>query len=147
MGAKQISFELPEIDRKAMREAVEEALNTARFYKQVGYEPKETKITPSYEPRFHGPTNVTTSTTESSAIDNVDIPEMRRQHVAKVEWALSRLKKVEREIIIRRYLDQESAFDYKVAEELFLSQRTYDRHKARAIYTLGFALKLERYKS
>ncbi|WP_205628687.1 ArpU family phage packaging/lysis transcriptional regulator, partial [Acinetobacter baumannii] len=60
----------------------------------------------------------------------------------RVEKAVSRLSKKEREIIEKRYLGDES-FDYIVAGEVGLSERTYTRMKARAFYKLAFMLKLE----
>lgn len=54
----QMSF-LPKINRKATQDKVEHALETARVYKCTGFERREVKNTPSYEPRFHGQTNAT----------------------------------------------------------------------------------------
>lgn len=59
-----------------------------------------------------------------------------------VERAVNRLGKKEREIIQLRYLEDEN-FDYIVAGEVGLSERTYTRMKARAFYKLAFMLKLE----
>jgi len=40
---------LPKIDRKATQKRVEEALETARIYKQIGFVRREMKNTPAYE--------------------------------------------------------------------------------------------------
>nr|WP_052520308.1 hypothetical protein [Aneurinibacillus migulanus] len=54
----QMSF-LPKIDRKAAQNRVEEALKTARIYKQIGFVRREMKNTSAYEARYHGTTNKT----------------------------------------------------------------------------------------
>lgn len=137
----QMSF-LPKIDRKATQKRVEEALETARIYKQIGFVRREMKNTPSYELRFHGATNKTTDAAADCAVWNVDKEEEIRQLTERVERAVSRLSKKEEQIIRLRYLEDES-FDYIVAGEVGLSERTYTRVKARAFYKLAFMLKLE----
>lgn len=67
----QILF-LPKIDRKAIQKRVEEALETARIYKQIGFVRREMKNTLAYEPRYHGPTNKTTDMAAECAVWNVD---------------------------------------------------------------------------
>jgi ArpU family phage transcriptional regulator len=138
----QMSF-LPKINRKATQKRVEEALETARIYKQIGFVRREMKNTPSYEARFHGATNKTTDAAAECAVWNVDKEEEIRQLTERVEWAVSRLSRKEEEIIRKRYLDEDEAFDYIVAGEVGLSERTYTRVKARAFYKLAFMLKLE----
>jgi ArpU family phage transcriptional regulator len=141
---EQLKFELPELDRKATQKRVEEALEKARIFKQIGYEPEEMKLTPAYTPRFHGQTNEVGSPAEDIAIKNVDVPEMMKKHVERVEWAVRRLGKKEKELITERYLIDDSVPDYDVYNNvLHISERTYYRIKWRAFYKLAFALKLE----
>ncbi len=137
----QMSF-LPKIDRKATQKRVEEALETARIYKQIGFVRREMKSTPAYEARYHGATNKTTDMAAECAVWNVDKEREIEALCERVEKAVSRLNKKEREIIEKRYLEDES-FDYIVAGEVGLSERTYTRTKARAFYKLAFMLKLE----
>ncbi|CEH31925.1 ArpU family transcriptional regulator [Aneurinibacillus migulanus] len=137
----QMSF-LPKIDRRATQKRVEEALETARIYKQIGFVRREMKNTPAYEARYHGATNKTNDVAADCAAWNVDKEEEIRTLTERVERAVSRLGKKEREIIQLRYLEDES-FDYIVAGEIRLSERTYTRMKARAFYKLAFMLKLE----
>lgn len=138
----QLSF-LPEIDRKATQRRVEEALETTRIYKQIGFVRREMKSTPSYSPRLHGQTNETGAPAEECAVWNTDQEERIRLLTDRVEWAVSRLSKKEREIIAMRYLEEEEAFDYLVSQDLNMSERTYRRTKSRAFYKLAFMLKLE----
>ncbi len=67
----QLSF-LPEIDRRATQRNVEQALETARVYRQIGFVRREMAKTPSYEERFHGNTNKTSDSAADFAIWNVD---------------------------------------------------------------------------
>jgi len=143
---EQLTFTLPKIDREATRKRVEEALETARLYKQIGIVRRETKITPSYEPRFHGDTNKISRQTEDVATWNVDTEKRLQEVTERVERAVARLGYVEREIIRKRYLEDEDAADYLVYTELGMSERQYYRVKARAFYKLAFMLRLEVYE-
>lgn len=60
-----------------------------------------------------------------------------------VERAVKRLPKRQRQIIEKRYLEDEDAFDYIVCTELGMSESTYGRQKAKAVYRLAFMLNLE----
>lgn len=140
----QLQFELPELDRRETQRAVEDALDKARIFRQIGFEPREQKTTPSYEPRFHGSTNAVGKPVEDIAIHNVDVPEQRRKHVERVEWAVKRLGSKERQLIMGRYLEDDYVTDYEVYNNtLHISERSYYRIKWRAFYKLAFALKLE----
>jgi ArpU family phage transcriptional regulator len=138
----QLSF-LPEIDRKATQKRVEDALETARMYKQIGFVRREIKNTPSYDPRFHGTTNLTTDQVGDNASWNVDAEERIKEITERVEKAVNRLGKKEKEIITKRYLEEEDAYDYIICSEVGMSKRSYERAKARAFYKLAFMLRLE----
>ncbi|MED0672074.1 hypothetical protein P4S95_18005 [Aneurinibacillus aneurinilyticus] len=60
----------------------------------------------------------------------------------RVERAVGWLSRKEKEIIQLRYLEYGN-FNYIVAGEVGLSERTYTRMKARVFYKLAFMLKLE----
>lgn len=141
----QLQFELPELDRRETQRAVEDALEKARIFRQIGFEPREQKITQSYTKREHsGSTNVINKPVEDIAIHNVDVPEQRRKHVERVEWAVKRLGSKERQLIIGRYLEDDYVTDYEVYNNtLHISESSYYRIKWRAFYKLAFALKLE----
>ncbi|MGN7471255.1 ArpU family phage packaging/lysis transcriptional regulator [Brevibacillus sp. SAFN-007a] len=141
----QMSF-LPKIDRKETQRRVEEALETARIYNQIGFVRREMSNTPSYEPRFHGLTNKTGAPAEECATWNVDTEERLRILTERVERAVSRLSKKQRAIITKRYLEDETATDYGIWPELGLSERQYYREKSTAFYKLAFMLRLEVYK-
>lgn len=144
MSNKQLSFPW-EIDREATRKAVEEHLETARIYKQVGFMRREMKTAPSYEPRFHGATNAISKPAEDIGTWNVDTDERMKETQERVDRAVGRLGRLERQIIQQRYLEDDEVFDYNVFSDLHLSERKYYRVKSNAIYKLAFALRLEVY--
>ncbi|OOR10822.1 ArpU family transcriptional regulator [Bacillus cereus] len=151
---KQLSF-LPKIDRAATQEKLEGILESVRIYKQFGMMRKEMKVTPSYEMREHGPTYTVGKPVEDVAIFNIQQSE-REEWLGKmayhIDQALSRFGngnagKNQRDIIIKRYLEDEDICDYIVYNEMGMSERTYRRVKARAFYKLAFALRLEVYET
>jgi ArpU family phage transcriptional regulator len=144
---KQLSFMLPEIDREKTKQSVEAALEKYRFYLLTVPEEKVPKITatyflvpPSYSNGFH-------SSTESAVIDKVDYGREREEYIERIRKAVNRLNYKEREIIIKRYLEDEEVFDYELYNEIGYSERRYYRLKARIFYRLAFLLKIEVYKS
>ncbi|MEY8738382.1 hypothetical protein AB9M62_01680 [Bacillales bacterium AN1005] len=56
---KQLSFELPEIGRKATQIRVEQHLEQYQLFKYLILEEREALITAGTEIKYHGPTNVT----------------------------------------------------------------------------------------
>lgn len=143
---EQLSFQLPEIDREQTRKAVEGYLETARIYKQIGFVRREIKNTSSYEPRLHGETHAVHSPAEDCAVWNVDKEKKLKEITEKVDKAINRLGFKEREIIQKKYMEAEDVFDYEVYNQMGMSERTYRRIKARAIYKLAFMLRIEKYK-
>src|SRR5690554_4268949 len=110
MGA-QISFSIYEVDEDATKEAVEKYLLQAREYMVTEYIPLDPKITPMYEPRYHGPTNAVGSQVEKVAVANVDELERRRKHIERVERAVSRLGARQQKLIRMRYLEEDHVLD------------------------------------
>ncbi|MCI0767854.1 ArpU family phage packaging/lysis transcriptional regulator [Bacillus sp. TL12] len=150
---KQLSF-LPKIDRAATQEKLEGVLESVRIYRQFGMIRKEMKVTPSYEVRYHGPTHDVGKPLEDVAIANVQQSEREKwiENMSfRIDQFLSRLGNGragndQRNIIIKRYLEDEDVCDYMVYNEIGMSERTYRRVKARAFYKLAFALRLEVYE-
>ncbi|MCZ8513465.1 ArpU family transcriptional regulator [Paenibacillus filicis] len=134
-----------EINKAETRRAVEERLESARIYKQIGFIRRETRTTAFYEAREHGTTNMLSNPTENIALWNVKKEERLREEQEQVEMAISMLGEVERQIIEKRYMVDDEVFDYNVIMEMHLSERKYYRLKLRAILKLAFALRLEVY--
>ncbi|MBT2722297.1 ArpU family phage packaging/lysis transcriptional regulator [Bacillus sp. ISL-46] len=144
--SKQLHFILPEIDREKTKDEVEKALEKYRMYLLSIPEEKVPKITanyslvpPAYTNEFHSPT-------ESAVIEKIDLEREREKHIEWVRKGLNRLKFKEREIIVKRYLEDEEIYDYELYNQLGMSERKYYRIKARAFYSLAFALKIEVYE-
>ncbi|MCM3735585.1 MULTISPECIES: ArpU family phage packaging/lysis transcriptional regulator [Bacillus] len=145
---EQLTF-LPKIDRKATQDRIETVLESIRIYRQFGMIRNEMKVTASCEVRYHGPTNVVGNPAEDVALENVELSkrEERLQRLSfQVDKALSRFSKNQRDIIVKRYLEDEEIFDYMVYNEIGMSERTYRRNKSNAFYKLAFALRLEVYE-
>lgn len=134
-----------EINREETRKRTEEELEKARVYSKVGIVRREIKNTPSYEPREHQGTNAISKPCEDVAIHNAQREMDLKQAFERVEKGLRALKRMERQIIEMRYLDDEDANDYNVYSELHLSERSYYRRKSGALYKMAFAMGLEVY--
>ncbi|WP_431604008.1 ArpU family phage packaging/lysis transcriptional regulator [Bacillus toyonensis] len=151
---KQLSF-LPKIDRTATQEKLEGVLESVRIYRQFGMIRKEMKVTPSYELREHGPTHAVGKPLEDVAIANIQQSE-REEWLElisfRIDQFLNRLGngsagRIQRDIISKRYLEEEDVCDYMIYDEIGMAERTYRRWKSRAFYNLAFALRLEVYET
>ncbi|EOO79272.1 ArpU family phage transcriptional regulator [Bacillus cereus BAG1O-1] len=145
----QLTF-LPKVNRKATQVRLEEVLETVRIYRQFGMIRNEMKVTASCEVRYHGPTYIVGKPAEDVALANVAMNERedKLQRLSfQIDKALSRFSKNQRDIIVKRYLEDEEVFDYMVYNEIGMSERTYRRNKSNAFYKLAFALRLEVYEA
>ncbi|WP_407074486.1 ArpU family phage packaging/lysis transcriptional regulator [Paenibacillus larvae] len=134
------------LNEKETWRRVEERLESARLYKQFGFIRREVKTTTSYTPRFHGNTNAISKQSEDIAIWNVDREEQLQREYEQVIKAVSRLFDIQRQIVEKRYLQDEDVTDIYVYTDLHMSERSYYYAKAKALYRLAFALRLETYE-
>ncbi|MED3090880.1 ArpU family transcriptional regulator, partial [Bacillus toyonensis] len=74
----QLSF-LPKIDRAATQKKLEGVLENVCLYRQFRMMREEMKVTPSYEIRYHGPTNDVGKPLEDVAMANI-------QQSKREEW-------------------------------------------------------------
>jgi ArpU family phage transcriptional regulator len=140
---EQLSFLSPELDLKRTQEAVETALEKYRLYKLTDFEPREAAITPGYNERFHGNTNVTSDQTASVGIYNVDAPNMQRQYCERLERVVRRLSHKERTIIEERYMKDDYVRDIEVYARIMpMDIKTYMKYRRSAFYKLAFALEI-----
>lgn len=142
-----MSFELPELDRKATQQAVESALEKYRLFKYLTFEEREASITASSEVRYHGPTNQTSDQTGDIAIHNADIQRQRKHYCERIERAVSRLPKMERFLIEERYMSQDADYltDFNVYCHKFqppISHVTYGKIRWKAFYRLALNLNI-----
>ncbi|WP_139491520.1 ArpU family phage packaging/lysis transcriptional regulator [Brevibacillus dissolubilis] len=137
---------LPQMDKIKTERKVREALDLARDFIRMGFHPDlETSTVVNYSATPRSVTNKFFSTTESTAVQNVDIEQRRREHVRGVLVAVERLGKKERDIIMMRWFDDDDRTDIETYTELCLAHATYYRIRSRAFYKLAVSLKLEVY--
>ncbi|MFJ8352879.1 ArpU family phage packaging/lysis transcriptional regulator [Bacillus paramycoides] len=149
----QLTF-LSKIDRAATQGKLESLLEEVRIYKQFGMVREEMKVTPSYEVRYHGPTNTVGNPLEDVALENIKRTE-REQYLKNMSFHIDRFLsrlgngragRIQRDIISKRYLE-EDVCDYMIYNEIGMAERIYRRWKSRAFYNLAFALRLEVYET
>lgn len=143
---KQMTFQLPEIDREETKKRVEAALEKYRFYLLTYPEEQLPKVTGTYSLVPPANTNAFYSSTEKAAIDKVDFELEREEYIKWIIRGVNRLNQKEREIIIKRYLGEENVYDYEIYNDMGVSERKYYRIKSRAFYKLDFILRIEKYK-
>nr|WP_321166924.1 ArpU family phage packaging/lysis transcriptional regulator [Bacillus altitudinis] len=98
------------------------------------------KITGEFSIMPPATTNAFRSSTESTAIKRIEWEQKRNSFLEKVQRAVNRLPYNERQIIIKRYMQQEPVFDYQVYNGIGMSERSYTRLKAKTILDLAYAL-------
>ncbi|RVT67675.1 ArpU family phage packaging/lysis transcriptional regulator [Niallia taxi] len=144
---KQLSFVLPEIDRKATQQAVEEAIEQYRLCLLTVPEERLPQVTARFSLELPTFTNQFHSSTEEIAVDRVDEERRRMKYVEFFRKAVNRLSPREREALILRYLEEDERFDYEVYNILGMSESYYhQKFKPRIFYKLALALKLEVFK-
>lgn len=133
------------LDGKATQKAVENTLRQYRTYQLTTPEELLPTITPKYTldmPSFGG---TVSSKTESAAIKNVEHFQQAKIFFEKFNNGLYKLNRRERQIIIKAFLEEIPMFNYQIADELKVSERTFYRMKAQALYKLALALRVEVY--
>lgn len=143
---KQMAFELPELDRKKTRAAVEAALEKYRIFKSIAFEEREAQTTAAWSDTPKGFTGMTSDQTSNIASHNVDVPAARRAFCERIERAVSKLPRRERLLISERYLNTYCDFDYVVYNQVFdppISETTYYTLKWKAFYKLALNLNIQ----
>ncbi|MED0686574.1 ArpU family phage packaging/lysis transcriptional regulator [Anoxybacillus ayderensis] len=145
MKYKQLSF-LRDVDGEKTKKAVEEALEKYRMYMLTVPDEFLPHVTQTYSLVPPSNTNAFYSPTESVATRKVDFERERNEYMNRIMRAVNRLTKLQRELIIRRYMSVEEPRDYDVYNEMCISESKYYRERERAFYKLAFALRIEVYK-
>lgn len=135
-------------EKKKIRKAVEKELSRYQIYKSTIFIRREIKNTPSYEPRFHGPTNRTIDQTSTAAVYNVDEERRREAFINKVELAVERLPEKERFLIKQRYISKDSQYITDIQMYSFImdspiSEKTYSKIRINAMVKLALFLDIE----
>lgn len=143
-----MSFDLPQLDEKKTKAAVEEALMKYRIYKYVSFEEREASITASYSDMPRSNTNVTSDQTADIAIYNTDKQAARKAYCERVERAVRRLPRMERFLIEERYMSDDAEYirDHNVYCFKFqppISKDTYAKIRWKAFYKLALSLNIQ----
>lgn len=146
-GVKKLDFELPELDRTATKEKVEEHFWNYRMAKYLTFEEREASITSSTEERFHGPTNQTSDQTASIAVYNAEEQAKRKKFCDRTERVVRHLPAMERFLIETRYMSADSEYisDLTVYMHRFqppITFKTYDKIRWKAFYKLALNLNI-----
>lgn len=130
--------------RKKIRAELEELFSRYRIFRSaVSFHRKQSRITSSPEPRYHGNTNVTADQTAEVAIHNVDKMAERQAFCEWIEAAVEELEPDERLLIKERYLSGSRVHDYIVYSFKFdppISETKYYDLKNEAVTKLAFIL-------
>lgn len=138
--------QLRSIDGKATQAKIENVLRQYRTYMLTTPEELLPTITPKYTLEMRGNTGSVYSKTENAAIRNVELYQKAEKFFENFNRGFYRLSYKEREIIVKAFLEEEPAFNYQIANELNVSERTYYRMKSQALYKLALALRVEVYE-
>ncbi|MCC2931625.1 ArpU family phage packaging/lysis transcriptional regulator [Bacillus sp. LBG-1-113] len=138
-------MKLPQINEQATKLKVEKLLDQYRLYLLQVPDDSLPKITPTYSIVPPSITNEFYSSTEENAIKRLDWEIERNRFLKRIQKAVNRLSLKERQVIVMLYMQQDEMYDYEVYAEMGLSQRSFYRVKAKALYRLAFALREEVY--
>ncbi len=142
----QLTLNIPQIDEEATKLKAEKLLDQYRLYLLQVPDDFLPKVTPTYSIVPPSITNEFHSSTEEAALKRLDWEIQRDKFLKRIQRAVNRLSQRERQIIVMLYMQPEEMYDYEVYAEMDLSQRSYYRVKAKALYRLAFALREEVYK-
>ncbi|MED4589440.1 MULTISPECIES: ArpU family phage packaging/lysis transcriptional regulator [Priestia] len=137
---------LRDVDGKGTKINVEKAFADYRMYMMTVPDDIMPKVTPSYSLVPPSDTNAFYSSTEDTAIKRVDYEIKRDTFMQRVQRAVNRLNKRERELIIKTYMTYEEVYVFDVYNEMGISEATYYRIREQAFYKLAFALQIQVYK-
>lgn len=137
---------LKNIDGKATQKAIENILRKYRTYQLTTPEDLLPKVTsnytlnmPSYSGGFH-------SKVENAAIRNVEHYKQAKAFIERFNHAFYKLTQKERQIIVMACLEETPLYNYQISKKLHISERTFYRIKAQALYKLALALQVEVYQ-
>ncbi|MCZ1183437.1 hypothetical protein CHH77_20200 [Shouchella clausii] len=124
---------------KTEKRYVEKKLETYNLYRLTMAYEELPKTTQSFQfvPAHTGARSFF-STTEQTALKNIEAAQKRKNYMTMIEQCVNRLPPAERELIVRRYLQEADRFDYQVYMDMLISERQYYRIKNRAFTKLHY---------
>lgn len=144
---EQLRLDLPELDRKATRQALRAYLDLYRDYRAILSVLNEDREELANETARYGQSG---GRSEGTVSDQTAAALMKRKRMEefcdRVDRAIGKaLRKDEAKIIRMRFLGDEDATDDLVADKLHMSIRKYYRLKSKALWKLALALNVEEY--
>lgn len=143
---KNSHFNLPKINEKATRKAVERILNEYRRFLLTLPSDFFPSITPAFSIIPPSNTNKFNSTTENAALERVEFEIERNKYMTKLHNAVNSLKEEERFIIIKRFMQPDLGYDPDIWMDLGVGKTKYYQIKGEAMLRLAFSLKIEVYR-
>lgn len=143
---------LPNLDASKTKKAVIEAFDRYRKCKYLTFDEREANVTAGLSDTPKGYTGTTSDQTGDIAAYNIDKQNERKRYCLRVERAVSRLPRMEKFLIEKRYMSEESAYinDQHVYNFEFqppISWTLYKKYRWEAFYKLalhlGIAVKVE----
>ena len=134
------------VDGQKTKKAVEAALEKYRMYMLTIPDEFLPRVTQTYSLVPPSQTNAFHSSTEDAAIKKVDFERERDEYMERIRRAVNRLTKLQRELIVKRYMTFEELRDYDVYNDMCISESKYYREREKAFYKIAFALGIEVYK-
>lgn len=131
---------LQNIDVKETQKAIERILRQYRTYQLTAPEDMLPSLTPKYTLELPANTGAVNSKTENAAVKNAEFQKQASKFFERFNRAYRKLTYKEREIIAKACLEEEPKFNYEIAGELNLSERTFYRIKSQAMYKLALAM-------
>lgn len=131
---------LQNIDVKETQKSIEKVLRQYRTYQLTAPEEMLPSLTPKYTLELPASTGMVNSKTENAALKNAEFQKQATKFFERFNRAYRKLSYKEREIIAKACLDEEPKFNYEIADELNLSERTFYRIKSQAMYKLALAM-------
>jgi ArpU family phage transcriptional regulator len=147
MKKNHMKFQMPRVNEKATKKAVEELMESYRYYLHTlprGHMPKITQtfsdMPPSLTNQFH-------SSTENAAIDRLTFEQERNAFMSMIHEAVNKLSPKDMFIITNAYMQEEIGYDVDIYSELGVGRSTYYNLKGKAVLRLAFALQVEVYET
>lgn len=131
---------LQNIDVKETQKSIERVLRQYRTYYLTAPEEMLPSLTPKYTLELPVNTGMVNSKTENAALKNAEFQKQASKFFDRFNRAFRKLTYKEREVIAKACLEEEPRFNYEIADELNLSERTFYRIKSQAMYKLALAM-------
>lgn len=122
----------------------EKVLYKYRVYKRmekIKNKVPNVKVTPVYEAREHGNTNVISKPVEGLVVREIDAEQERQEFIGLVESCIEELEGIKKDLILERYVKKDYITNSKVALEILgISNHTFKKTRDAAIKEMAYYL-------